>query len=206
MPFLAPVVVDGTSEKTALVPAEFLMVQWTRLPGGAPTPAFVSQVQHLLGARDGNAATASALVSGAAPAAKATPSDSRSTPAKVGSWPWFALGGLAAVTALTWFDFRPSGPTASSPSSEAVVSTVGAGREPPAAAASPKPSTERRVAVLGFSYLSDDRSKECYADAVREVLLTALGKCRACRSSPMPPRPATFPTPKRPERRTRSIW
>jgi hypothetical protein len=37
-----PVVIDGTSESAALVPEEFMRVQWTRLPEGAPTPEFVA--------------------------------------------------------------------------------------------------------------------------------------------------------------------
>ena len=35
VPFLAPVVVDETPEGAAIVPAEFLRVQWIRLPGVA---------------------------------------------------------------------------------------------------------------------------------------------------------------------------
>jgi tetratricopeptide (TPR) repeat protein len=48
IPFLAPVVVDETPEAGALVPADFLRVQWTRLPGALPTPHFVERVKHLL--------------------------------------------------------------------------------------------------------------------------------------------------------------
>lgn len=48
VPFLAPVVVDDTSEGAALVPAEFLRVQWARLPAALPTPEFVEQVKRML--------------------------------------------------------------------------------------------------------------------------------------------------------------
>src|SRR4051812_23126963 len=44
-PFLVPIVIDGTSEREALVTEEFLRVQWTRLPGGEPTPAFLNRVK-----------------------------------------------------------------------------------------------------------------------------------------------------------------
>jgi len=37
VPFLAPVVVDNTPDAGAVVPAEFLRVQWTRLPAALPT-------------------------------------------------------------------------------------------------------------------------------------------------------------------------
>ncbi|MDO8539222.1 MAG: TIR domain-containing protein [Opitutaceae bacterium] len=48
VPFIVPVVIDYTAESAAAVPAEFLRVQWTRLPGALPTPDFVAQVKRLL--------------------------------------------------------------------------------------------------------------------------------------------------------------
>src|SRR5579863_586756 len=48
VPFLAPVVVDGTREADAVVPAQFLRVQWSRLPGALPTPQFVEQTKRML--------------------------------------------------------------------------------------------------------------------------------------------------------------
>lgn len=38
--FLLPIVVDDTDQSAARVPEKFLSVQWTKLPGGQPTPAF----------------------------------------------------------------------------------------------------------------------------------------------------------------------
>jgi hypothetical protein len=46
--FLMPVVVDATVQANAMVPDEFLRVQWTRLEKGVPGPDFVKQVQRLL--------------------------------------------------------------------------------------------------------------------------------------------------------------
>ena len=48
VPFLAPVVVDETPQGAALVPAEFLRVQWMNLPGARPTSEFVRDVKRLL--------------------------------------------------------------------------------------------------------------------------------------------------------------
>ena len=48
VPFVAPVAIDGTQESGAAVPAEFLRVQWSRLPAGLPTPQFVEQINRLL--------------------------------------------------------------------------------------------------------------------------------------------------------------
>jgi TolB-like protein len=46
--FLVPVVIDGTTDRDAIVPDLFRAVQWTRLPGGETPPAFVERVQRLL--------------------------------------------------------------------------------------------------------------------------------------------------------------
>jgi tetratricopeptide (TPR) repeat protein len=47
-PFLLPVVIDDTPENAALVGEEFLRVQWSRLPDGKATPAFLARVRELL--------------------------------------------------------------------------------------------------------------------------------------------------------------
>jgi eukaryotic-like serine/threonine-protein kinase len=47
--FLLPVVIDGTSEDVARVPEKFRAVQWTHLPRGKATSAFVERVALLLG-------------------------------------------------------------------------------------------------------------------------------------------------------------
>src|SRR5476649_2542905 len=46
--FLLPVGTDGTSDSDARVPEKFREVQWTRLPQGANTDAFVEHVRRLL--------------------------------------------------------------------------------------------------------------------------------------------------------------
>src|SRR5215470_269704 len=43
--FLVPVVIDGTTERGAAVPDKFHELQWTRLPDGETTPAFVARIQ-----------------------------------------------------------------------------------------------------------------------------------------------------------------
>jgi tetratricopeptide (TPR) repeat protein len=48
VPFIAPVAIDDTREGGAVVPPEFLRVQWMRLPGALPTPEFVAQMKRLL--------------------------------------------------------------------------------------------------------------------------------------------------------------
>ena len=48
-PFLLPLLIDGTHDAEALVPAEFRTVQWTKLPGGETPPVFAERVKKLLG-------------------------------------------------------------------------------------------------------------------------------------------------------------
>ena len=46
--FLVPVVIDGTSDREAVVPDAFRAVQWMRLPGGETPRAFVERLKRLL--------------------------------------------------------------------------------------------------------------------------------------------------------------
>ena len=46
-PFLVPVCIDATPNADAEVPDSFAAVQWTRLPRGETTPAFVERVSRL---------------------------------------------------------------------------------------------------------------------------------------------------------------
>src|SRR5271156_2101694 len=47
-PFLVPVVIDSTSDQDAMVPELFRTVQWTRLPAGETSPAFVERIRRLM--------------------------------------------------------------------------------------------------------------------------------------------------------------
>jgi hypothetical protein len=53
--FLLPVVIDDTTEESALVPDKFRDVQWMRLPAGETPPAFVERVLRLLSPLEGAA-------------------------------------------------------------------------------------------------------------------------------------------------------
>jgi TolB-like protein/Tfp pilus assembly protein PilF len=65
--FIVPVCVDGTSETGADTPESFQRVQWTRLPAGETSAAFVERVQRLLSGETSTANRA-AVASGALPA------------------------------------------------------------------------------------------------------------------------------------------
>jgi hypothetical protein len=45
--FIVPVVIDDTPDYGASVPDSFTKAQWTRLPGGEPSTAFIEQIKRL---------------------------------------------------------------------------------------------------------------------------------------------------------------
>ena len=90
MPFLAPVVVDETTEATARVPERFRERQWTRLPVGETSPAFCARVKNLL---SGDVAGVSDPGPRPVSARRATIKTARSH-----RWLWPGLGILFVVT------------------------------------------------------------------------------------------------------------
>ncbi len=48
IPFILPVTIAPIPEASALVPDKFLKYQWTRLPGGEPTPEFIERMVRLI--------------------------------------------------------------------------------------------------------------------------------------------------------------
>src|SRR5581483_3178853 len=130
--FLVPVVIDETGERSASVPEKFRELQWTRLPGGTASPAFVERIRQLL-----------------VPVATAAPEMHRSAPAPVRGPRshsrrdrWFVLGLLlvaplaigAWYAATRWSAARAPGPAlTSSPTMPAV-----------------EPIPQKSIAVLPF--------------------------------------------------------
>jgi TolB-like protein len=54
--FLVPVCVDDTRETDADIPDSFAAVQWTRLPGGDPSPVFLERIRQILTPAENHAA------------------------------------------------------------------------------------------------------------------------------------------------------
>ena len=49
--FILPICIDDVPESEALVPDRFKSLHFTRLPGGEPTPEFVTRLRGLFGSR-----------------------------------------------------------------------------------------------------------------------------------------------------------
>ena len=171
MVFLAPVVIDDTPESGALVPPEFLRVQWTRLHGALPTPQFVEQVKRLLG---GKVAPVSDRRMGAEATADAGQRPALPRPAVPG-WAWGVVAAvLGAVVAGILF-LRPAPPPASAPKSAAET-------KPAAPAISDKSvPAEKSIAVLPFVNMSSEKENEFFTDGIHEDILTNLALIRDVR-------------------------
>jgi|CZKI01.1.fsa_nt_gi TolB-like protein/Tfp pilus assembly protein PilF len=151
VPFLAPVVVDATQESAAVAPAEFLRVQWIRLPGSLPTPQFVEQVKRM-------------LESPRKAGAPAPPAPAADKPQASRRHVWAAVAVGAAAVAVAGF-------LAVSRRSPAVAAAAQA--EAPAQAVDPK-----SIAVLPFENMSEDKGNAFFADGVHEDVLTNLSFIR----------------------------
>jgi TolB-like protein/Flp pilus assembly protein TadD len=167
MPFVVPVVIDDTPEKGALVPDEFMRVQWTRLPKGIPSPQFVDQVKKLLVNRSWQASPPSA-------ATAAAPAPAPATRRSLGGP--LAVGGLVVAAALAWFFARREPTVTPPPVAEAKPAA------PAPAAPAPKPRlADKSIAVLPFTNMSEDKDNAFFADGVHEDVLTNLALIRELR-------------------------
>ncbi len=163
MPFLFPVVVDDTTESAAAVPEQFLKAQWTRLPGGEPTPQFVEQVKRLLQAPRQPATGAKAATRAPAPL------NAPAAAARPGYHVWAtALLGVVVLALGALVLFRPTAkpePAPAVPAAAAAVKTA----EPAAPAIS-----EKSLAVLPFSNMSEEKDSAFFTDGIQEDILTNL--------------------------------
>ncbi len=158
VPFIVPVVIDSTPESAALVPDQFMRVQWTRLPGGIPTPEFVAQTKRLLEPLRRSPGG----IAGTAPAAAAAQSS---------RIPLLAVAAVAALAigAALFFALRPPAREKSPAAAPASAAQT--------AATAPKPS-DKSIAVLPFTNMSEEKESAFFADGVHEDILTNLALIR----------------------------
>jgi TolB-like protein/tetratricopeptide (TPR) repeat protein len=160
VPFLLPVVIDATKDATARVPDRFRDVQWSHLPEGAPSTAFIERVRRLLSPEAGPTG-----LSGAVP---------RSLPIRVhrmGSRlrAWIVTAAVAAAVAVGYFAFERFAPKRAVPSAVATVST-------PATVAGPFSPPPHSIAVLPFVNMSGDKQQDYFSDGLTEEILNSLAR------------------------------
>ncbi len=175
--FILPIVVDGTRDAEAKVPAEFKAVQWTRLPGGESTPAFRARVKKLLTTEDDAAepSIASYTPAGAA----------RSERSKIGRWigyGWAVVGigmGLFFVTRPLWSERKPR-------SAKPAEASARAPADPAKAAAPAAPKLDpQRVVLTRFENLSGDASLDSLARVIEAELIRGLAPVQVARVLPV---------------------
>ena len=166
--FLLPVVIDDTRDDDERVPERFREVQWTRLPGGVTSAAFVERVRRLLSGElsPGPGIESAAARGSAAPATRPVLPFWRSKAALLVTIAVVvvALGYLAGNRFIVSKRSTEVG-TAPAPATENTPATNF--YAPP-----------RSIAVLPFADLSEKRDQESFSDGVAEELLDLLTKTK----------------------------
>jgi len=153
--FLLPVVIDDTPQVDKRIPERFRELQWTRLPDGQTSPAFVRWVQRLLSPSGtvepiaGNDSRADGVDRRRVAAAMVRPGTAWLRPALLVAVLLVLLGG--AYLAIERFVLS-KGP--------AQTAAIG----------------EKSVAVLPFVDLSEKHDQEYFADGMAEEIIDLLAK------------------------------
>jgi TolB-like protein/Flp pilus assembly protein TadD len=156
--FIVPVVIDGTAERSASVPEKFHELQWTRLFGGDPNPAFVERIQRLLSSP---ATTQPVARAAELPAAPAPSAPGWVAPAWTFRRLALVVAGVAVLAIGYWALNREVLSKHATPATTAnTVSTI-------------SPSS---IAVLPLVNESGDPSQQYFSDGLSEDLITALGQ------------------------------
>jgi len=170
--FIVPVSIDGTPESSADMPESFSSVQWTRLPSGATSPAFVDRVLHLLSSEpDSSSVGFPPQPSAASDTATPPRPPASGNTATVRMRSLLSLIAVLVVIAVAYW----------------VMDTFVLSRRPTAAAQQFAPkgqssaseqggAPEKSIAVLPFLDLSEKKDQEYFSDGLSEELIDLLAK------------------------------
>jgi TolB-like protein/Flp pilus assembly protein TadD len=168
MAFLLPVVIDDTRDDDERVPERFREVQWTRLPGGVTTVAFVDRVRRLLSGE-----LSREPVRTASEAARVLAPTSR----KLRPVSWRSKAALLAtiVLVVTLGYLMANRLLLSKRGAEVGVAPRSAAQSAPATAAAFNPPPHS-IAVLPFVNMSGDKEQDYFSDGLTEELLNSLAQ------------------------------
>jgi TolB-like protein/thioredoxin-like negative regulator of GroEL len=157
-PFLVPVVIDDTKETDARVPDRFYELQWTRLANGETTPEFVTRIRRLLVPVEPGIRSA--------PSAPETPPDGRPPPPRHLRLPLLAISGLLlAALAYIGFTHRSTPDIPNAPAVRLAAPTV-----------APQALSDKSIAVLPFTDLSEKKDQQYFSDGLSEELIDLLAQ------------------------------
>jgi TolB-like protein/tetratricopeptide (TPR) repeat protein len=168
--FLLPVVIDGTSDSQALVPEKFREVQWTRLPQGANTDAFVEHVRRLLSGELSREPSGTTPLAARVPAATTTPKPvpaSRRSKAALLTTVAVVVLVLGYLVANRFVLSKHAAELGVVPGSESAAQTS------PVTGFNPPPHS---IAVLPFADMSEKKDQEYFSDGLTEELLNSLSE------------------------------
>ncbi len=168
--FLLPVIIDDTSDREADVPDAFRNVQWTRLPQGEASSAFVGRVKGLLDSASARAEPMRPVgTPSTSPPPLISPSNPSRTPGKLSPVSVGLIAALAAAIAfIAWQQFK--GPRSKTPSETTDTAAPIASRSTQAG------PVVQSVAVLPFVNESSDKEQEYFADGLTETMIDLLSK------------------------------
>jgi TolB-like protein/Tfp pilus assembly protein PilF len=163
--FLLPIVIDGTSDSEARVPEKFREVQWTRLPAGVNTDAFVDHVRRLF-APDATRPTATRLRPAPPPTSPTVAAPSLTmAPASRSFVPWIV--GALLIIAIGYFVAE-----------KFLASKHGlpVAETPATAPTQAEAVRDKSIAVLPFADLSEKHDQEYFAAGMAEEVMGLLAK------------------------------
>jgi TolB-like protein len=161
--FLVPVVIDGARDGDVRVPERFWEVQWTRLPGGAVSPAFIDRIQRLMSPAmhlPKEKLGAPGTPAGVAPDTLAPTQESRPgqppTPVRARMrWLALAAAGILIVALALVARFKAV---------------------PPAAQTTAESGSEQSIAILPFVDMSEKKDQEYFSDGISEELIDLVSR------------------------------
>ena len=157
-------VIDETPQAHARVPDKFREVQWTRLPGGQPTPEFVQHVVQLQRARDGVLPTSTGNLRKVAANGHGGPARGRGSKLLIP-----ALLAVVLATALYFIVDRLRLHPA--PASEHLLPQAA-----PLSPATVASNGEKSIAILPFVDMSEKKDQEYFSDGLSEELIDHLAQ------------------------------